>query len=136
MAKAVKVTLNPGLVATVVGGQTKEACRNAANTAKRLAEGNIRSAGRIDTGEMIGGIVVEDTTRKGMVAQFTVTSTAPHSMFQEAGTRAHGPRRAKMLAWTPKGGGPMIFAKWVRGVTALHFMENAAKALKPGDFHG
>lgn len=134
MAKGIEVTLNQGRVNTVVGGHTKDAARRAAELCAMRAENNIRSAGRIDTGEMISGIVVEDVTGHPLMAQFKVTSTAPHSGFNEFGTRAHGPVRAKRLVWNGPNG--LIFAKWVRGIQGIHFMQRAVDSVRVSDYYG
>jgi len=39
------------------------------------------------------------------------------------GTRAHGPVTAQALHWIDKETGEDVFAKWVKGIKAAHFME-------------
>lgn len=134
MAKGIDVKIDNGRVAVVVGGQAEVAARNAAEATARRARDNIRGAGRIDTGAMIGGIVVEPAGSSALAPAFRVESTAPHSAYQEEGTRAHGPVRARHLVFRIRGSGPLIFAKWVRGVTGIHFMQRAFDSIRAGDF--
>jgi hypothetical protein len=57
-----------------------------------------------------------------------------YAKYQEFGTRAHGPKRAKFMVFQIRGSGPLIFAKWVRGVTPAHFMRDAIQAVKASDY--
>jgi hypothetical protein len=50
----------------------------------------------------------------------------PLGVFFEKGTRDHGPVKAPFLHWKDEKGKD-IYAKWVRGIVALHIMETAAK---------
>lgn len=70
----------------------------------------------------------------GTGATWEVGSNQPYTIFQEKGTRAHGPVRARFLVFTPKGSNVTVFAKWVRGVTGAHFLRNAVNAATVQDF--
>ena len=50
-------------------------------------------------------------------------ATAPYSKFQYYGTKAHGPKKAKVMMW--KKGRKQIFAKWVRGIKGDKWIEKA-----------
>lgn len=134
MSYKVTLRLDPARVDSVVGGLAQDAVRNAANVAQGLASGIIRDEGRVDTGRMAEDIEIGNVEGSALQPTITVTATAPYSAYQEYGTRAHGPVRAKFLVFTPKGSSKKVFAKWVRGVTGIHFMRRAAQLLKPSDF--
>jgi HK97 gp10 family phage protein len=65
----------------------------------------------------------------GSEATIFVDDKIKYAIFQEEGTRAHGPVRAKMLAWKSKSG-QLIFAKWVRGVKARWFMRKGKEEVE------
>lgn len=131
----VKVTIDGAAVIRVVGPQAEQAAYRAAQRTRSRAVANINALGRVNTGAMKNSIRV----RKGqsaevMVKTYTVASTAPYTAFQEFGTKAHGPRRAPFMVFRVRGKGPLIFARWVRGVTPGLFMTKAAKALTVRDY--
>ena len=134
MARA-RVQYNLGPSTTVIGEIVDAATYRAAQRVRGRAMSNIRALGRVDTGAMIRGLQVRKTGATGPLwPQYVVESTAPHTGWQEDGTRAHGPVRADFLVFQVRGSGPVIFAKWVRGVTPGHFMRNAMNAATPSDF--
>ena len=57
-----------------------------------------------------------------------------YAKFQDLGTRAHGPKHKKFMRFKPKGKNYFVFAKWVRGVKAAHFMAKAVSKLTARDF--
>lgn len=131
----VRVSYNLGPSEAVIGELTDASAYRAAQRVRGRAMSNIRSLGRVDTGEMIRGLQVRKTGALGPLwPQYTVTSTARHTGWQEDGTRAHGPVRADFLVFQVRGSGPVIFAKWVRGVTPGHFMRRAMDSATPADF--
>lgn len=130
----VRVSYDLGPATTVVGELVEEAAYRAAQRVRGRAMSNIRALGRVDTGAMIQGLQVRKTGAVPLWPQYTVTSTARHTGWQEDGTRAHGPVKANFLVFTPKGSGVVVFAKWVRGVPPGHFMRNAMNAATPADF--
>lgn len=131
----VRVQYNLGPSTVVIGQIADAAAYRAAQRVRGRAMSNIRSLGRIDTGEMIRGLQVRKTGAAGPLwPQYTVESTARHTGWQEDGTRAHGPVRAPFLVFQVRGAGPVIFAKWVRGVTPGHFMRRAMTSATPSDF--
>lgn len=130
----VRVSYDLGPSTRVIGEIVDDAAYRAAQRVRGRAMSNIRSLGRVDTGEMIRGLQVRKTGAASLWPQYTVTSTARHTGWQEDGTRAHGPRTADFMVFQIRGAGPVIFAKWVRGVTPGHFMRNAMNAATPADF--
>lgn len=129
----VKTTMRKGAVIQVVGPMADQAAYRTAQAMRGRAMANIRSAGRIDTGSMIAGLQVRVVSRGGLHVAYQVYSSAPHTIFQEFGTRAHGPVSANALVFTPKGAGTVVFAKWVRGVTPAYFMTRAMNSAEISD---
>jgi hypothetical protein len=131
----VKVSINQAAVVRVVGPQADQAAYRAAQRTRSRAVANINALGRTNTGLMKNSIRVrKDEASLALVKAYTVASTAPYTAYQEFGTRAHGPRHRKMLAFQVRGRGPWVFAKFVRGVRPGQFMRNALKALTPKDY--
>lgn len=131
----VRVSYNLGPSTVVIGDMVDAAAYRAAQRVRGRAMSNIRALGRVHTGATIQGLQVRKTGALGPLwPQYTVTSTARHTGWQEDGTRAHGPVRASHLVFQIRGSGPVIFAKWVRGVPPGHFMRNAMTSASPADF--
>jgi hypothetical protein len=117
-----------------VGPIANQAALRVAAKVQERARANIRAAGRVNTGAMIRGVVIRrGGTAASLNAMYDVVASAPWSIYQEEGTRAHGPVRAKVLRFQIRGKGPVIFTKWVRGVTPAHFMRNALNAARVED---
>ncbi len=129
----VRSSIRKGAVIQVVGPMADAAAYRAAQAMRGRAIANIRSSGRVDTGRMIAGLQVRVTTRSGLHVAYQVYSSAPYTIYQEYGTRAHGPRTSQFMVFTPKGGGAAVFATWVRGVTPAYFMTRAFQAADASD---
>ena len=132
MAK-IKSTISKGATIQVIGPMVDGAAYRAAQAMRGRAMANIRASGRIDTGGMIAGLQVRVLSRGGLAVAYQVYSAASYTVFQEFGTRAHGPRVASAMVFTPKGGGGVVFATWVRGVTPAYFMTNALRDARASD---
>lgn len=132
----VEYRIDEGRVISVVGPQADAAAYRAAQAARGRAISNIRRLGRVDTGEMIAGMQVRRAIGASMplFPRYDVSSTAKHTVFQELGTRAHGPRNASRMVFRPKGSSKVVYAKWVRGVTPGYFMRDAARDTRASDF--
>jgi hypothetical protein len=130
-----RVTIDAQAVIRVVGPQAEQAAYRAAQKVRSRAVANINSLGRVNTGQMKNTIRVRKSdTSTAMARAYTIGSTVPYVTYQEFGTRAHGPRRAKHLVFRVRGRGPLVFAKWVRGVTPGRFMKRAIEATRLTDF--
>ena len=136
MAATVKVRIMEGALISVVGPQIDAAAYRAAQAERGRAISNIRRLGRVATGEMIQGLQVRRSVGAGqpLVVRYDVYSTARHTIFQEEGTRAHGPVRAPRLVFRPKGSNKVVYAKWVRGVTPGFFLRDAVASVRVEDF--
>jgi hypothetical protein len=129
----VRFTMKSGAAIQVIGPMVDRAAYSAAQKTRGRVLANIRRLGRIDTGKMIGGVQVRRVTGTGLAVAYSIYSTATYTIYQEAGTRAHGPRTAKFMVFTPKGSGQVVFAKWVRGVTPGHFFADALAQAQASD---
>jgi hypothetical protein len=128
MVVRIKATIRPNAVNRVVGPMADASAYRAAQKMRGYAMSNIIARGRIDTGAMMRGLQVR------RLPDTTIRKRYDVSIFQEYGTRAHGPVRAQFLRFQIRGVGPVIFTKWVRGVTAAHFMRDAKNKLAPKDY--
>ena len=136
MAATVKVRIMEGALISVVGPQIDAAAYRAAQAARGRAISNIRRLGRVATGEMIQGLQVRRSigAAQPLIARYDVYSSAAHTVFQELGTRPHGPVRAPRLVFRPKGSSKVVYAKWVRGVTPGYFLTDAVASVRVEDF--
>lgn len=123
-----------GGLLTLSRDTTQAAARKGANQARERVRQNIYKAGRVDTGKMARGLVVEAGRSSGYRTLYRVRATTPYYRFQEDGTRAHGPVKAKYMRFKPKGSSTFVFARWVRGVTPGRFMRNAIAQMRAEDF--
>lgn len=127
--------INESAVRRVVGSHLEDAVRQAADITASRAKRNIQAAGRIDTTAMYRGMTTERATAlSDLKVVYLVYTPVEYAVYQEFGTRDHGPTRAKALRFKPKGSQGFVFAKWVRGVKPAHFMRDAARALSINDF--
>jgi len=116
-------------------GTIAQATRRAAGKVRDDAKRELTSQGRIDSGKGRQSIVARRvrTGRRGV--WYEIGSALDYMFFQHEGTQAHGPRRAKLLRFKPKGSSVFVFARRVRGVTPSKFLTKALQRLTPGDFH-
>lgn len=135
MAKVrARMVLNRSAYVRAVGPITDQATYRAAQAIRSKAIANINALGRVHTGRMKNTIRVRKATTTVPGAAYTIGSAAPYARYQEFGTRAHGPKRAPFMVFRVRGQGPLIFARWVRGVTPGKFMYRAMKETRVRDF--
>ena len=130
----VKVNIHRGAVVAVVGPIADRAAYKAAQKARGYIIAEIRAANRVKTGRMQSGMQVRTIASSDLARRYEVSSSAPYTIFQNNGTRAHGPRTAKALRFIPKGGSDYVYAKWVRGIQGAHFMEKGVARVRASDF--
>lgn len=128
-----RVNINGRAVRRLATKFSGEAARRGAERARQQTRANIINKGRIDTARMYRSVKL-DLISSGTMTVYRLTIDTEYAAFQELGTRAHGPRTASVMVFTPKGSGTVVFAKWVRGVTPGHFARDAIRALTPADF--
>lgn len=126
--------IDEAAVRRVVGSAMEDAVRQAADITVARAKRNIQALGRLDSSAMYRDMTSERASAPPNKVVYLVYTPHDYVVFQEFGTRAHGPVRAKALRFRPKGSQTFVFAKWVRGVTPGNFMRDAARALSIQDF--
>ncbi len=129
-----RLNLDRAKVDRVVGGHASDASLRAAAITRSRIQQNINALGRVDTGQMRDTLLLEALPLSGRKARWRIRSPKFYTMWQERGTQAHGPVRASRLVFRIRGRGPLIFAKWVRGITPGLFFSRAMAALRPSDF--
>lgn len=131
IAGRVELELWPDAVDRVVGGISRETAQRGADAAVQRAKANAP----VDSGELRNSIHAESPHSVGnMFYVVNVVADADHALYQELGTRAHGPVAAKHLVFKPKGSNTYVFAKWVRGVPPVRYLGRALDSLSTGDF--
>lgn len=116
------------------GGPIDRSVSQAAGRTRDRAKRNITAKGRVDTGRLRNSIVAEYSRSTATQIWWKVGSNLNYAIYQEEGTRAHGPRRARVLRFKPKGSNSFVFAKRVRGVTPAHFLKDALERLSASDY--
>lgn len=130
----VKVNIHRGQVVSVVGPIAERAAYKAAQKGRGYIISEIRAAGRVKTGRMIQGMQVRTISSTDLIRRYEVSSSAHYTIFQNNGTRAHGPRTKQVMRFIPKGGSTYVYAKWVRGIEGAHFFEKGTARLRASDF--
>jgi hypothetical protein len=131
---SLNIKIDANAVRRVVGRSVTVTASHGARVAAARAQNNIKVTGRVDSTAMYRGMTIEQVTSDPMRAAYLVYTPVPYAIFQELGTRAHGPKRAPRMVFKPKGQQMFVFAKWVRGVEPAYFMTNALKSLSVKDF--
>ena len=116
-----------------------DSMQQGAGRVRDRAKANILSAGRVDVGTMLNQVVAETVQVDGLKVTARVEARAPHSLYQHEGTANDGtgyiyPRAARVLRFTPKGGGPFVYAPKVRGVKGVPFLKDALDSATLSDF--
>lgn len=131
----VRLRIDKGKLTAVVQPMTIHSVRKAGERTKLRARANIMAANRFGTGKMATEMQVKEIPgQPPLWPKVAVGSPVDYVKYQEFGTRAHGPVKAKFLRFKPKGSSTFVFAKWVRGVTPARFMRKAIDQLRPDDF--
>lgn len=121
-----------------VADKLVDSMQQGAGRVRDRAKANIIAAGRVDNSDMLQQVVAETVQVDGLKVTARVESRAPHSLYQHEGTANNGagyiyPRTARVLRFSPKGGG-VVFAPKVRGVRGVPFLKDALDASSLSDF--
>lgn len=95
----------------------------------RVSEEVIR-ARRVRTGALASSW---EMTQVGPAA-YRIWSPVPYAKYQEWGVGPFGPKTKSHLAFVPKGGTKVVFAKHVKGFKGAHMMQKALGRLSLRDF--
>lgn len=106
----------------------------AAGVTRDRAKAEITAQGRVDTGRMRNSIVARRIRGRRRGVFYEIGSQVPYDIYQHEGTQAHGPRRARLMRFKPKGQSAYVFARWVKGVTPSKFLTKALAKLSSSDF--
>lgn len=128
------VRLDGKATVEIVSGMANRAAYNGAQRMAGRVRENIRAAGRVNTGRMVSSVKATRDTRDRLNPAYIVGPRVAYAKYQDLGTRGHGPVRAKFLRFKPKGSDKFVYAKWVRGVPAAHFMAKAVASTHLSDF--
>lgn len=136
MARAVSmtITLDRAKINTVVGDIADDAAYRAAQVARTRMRGNIQSAGLVNSGRLLNSVEIQSTSGDPLRPSYAVGSPLEYAKYLEHGTRGHGPVRAKVLRFKPKGSSTFVFAKWVRGVRAYQFVRQTVREMSLSDY--
>jgi hypothetical protein len=135
MGVSIRFTLNQQEFRRMTeSGSIDQAVRRAAGKVRDDAKREITSQGRVDTGKMRQSGRTQKVHRTSG-AWYEVEFPGDVAWFQHEGTRDHGPVRARLLRFKPKGSGVYVFARRVRGVTPSKFLTRALSRLSASDFH-
>lgn len=129
-----RIVLDSGLINGMLREYTDASAKKGAASCRERVRSAITSAGRVDTGSMRSNISIRPLKSTGTVTAYSVSVNVPYASFQNDGTAAHGPVRARYLVFKPKGSNSFVFAKRVRGVTAARFMERALAGMTLDDY--
>lgn len=113
-------------------GAVGRAVARAAGKTRDRAKVNVGRYGRVDTGTMRNSIRSQELTGRSGV-WYEVGTDVAYAIYQHEGTKAHGPRRAKLLRF--KSGSTIVFAKRVAGVSPAPFLKDALERLTVADFN-
>ena len=109
---------------------TKRAALKATKRTQGRIQRNIRSTNRVNTGRMVNSVTIQRVPgRHPLNPAFSVGARVPYAAYQEKGMRA------RRMVFTPKGAGSVVFAMWVKGIRAAHFVRDAVRLIKPSDFY-
>ena len=135
MARArVRVELDPARVNAMLREYAGASAKKGAAACREHIRSEITAAGRVDTGRMRSQISIRPVSAPGTSQAYSVAANTEYATFQDQGTRAHGPSRARFLVFRPKGSRALVFAKKVRGVTAARFMSKALARMRLEDY--
>lgn len=116
-------------------GTIAQATWRAAGKVRDDAKRELTTQGRINTGRLRQSVVGRRVRSGRPGIWYEVGSPLDYALYQHEGTRDHGPVRARLLRFKPKGGSTFVFARWVRGVTPSKFLTKALTRLTVNDFH-
>lgn len=136
MAKGIHFTFNSATFSQMRadGGMIDQGVARAAGQVRDGARRIIQQKGLIDTGRMSQSLYSKRLSSQGsMQIIYLVGSDLEYALYQHEGTKDHGPRRARILAF-PGRGGKTVFTMRVRGVKASKFLTTALDHLTPSDF--
>lgn len=129
----VRLRIDLGQLEATVAPMVDGAVQRAAIAATERARQNVASDGLIHTGKLMNTMRWQPING-GLFPRYAVGSPEEYVKYPEFGTRAHGPVKANVLRFKPKGGQAFVFTTWVRGVRPYGFMRRTLDQMRPTDF--
>jgi hypothetical protein len=137
----VTTTVNQAALRGWIEREVTAKLMHAGGRVRDTAKAIITAAGRVDTGQMRQGIVVEVVRVAGGQITVRITADTEQAGYQHEGTpQTILPRRARVLRFRPRGSAAFVFAPEVRGVhpanptKPLPFLTDALDRLDLSDF--
>jgi hypothetical protein len=115
------------------GGEVDLAVRRMAGKVRDRAKQNLTRDGSVDTGRLRNSVVSQRLPSGRNSVVYEVGTDVFYGIFLERGTRDHGPRRARVLRFKPKGSSSFVFARRVRGIRATRWLSRALRSLTIND---
>lgn len=118
----------------VVADKVAPGVQKAAGKVRDSAKDILTASGRVDTGTLRRGVTAETSRIRGQTVTARVVSEQPYAGFIHEGTTGPIlPRRARVLRFTPRGG-PVVYARQVRGIKGVPYLTDALERLRTSDF--
>lgn len=130
----VRLRIDHSTMSSVVGDITFEAVQQAAEISRERYVANLRADDLVNSGRLVNSITTATVPRGVLSPAVAIGSPLDYVKYPEYGTRAHGPVRAKVLRFKPKGSSTFVFARWVRGVRPYGFARKTLDQIRPTDF--
>lgn len=130
MSARVRVNINHAKAQAYAREKGRVSVLRAAQTTQRRARANLVSAGRVNSGALLGSIDIRVTG----TMRYTIGSDLHYAIYQEKGIGPVVPVRAKVLRFKPKGSNTFVFARRTRGFEGAHYMAKAYRSLTLADF--
>lgn len=121
-------------VTSAPGGEVDRAVARAAGVTRDRAKRNLTTDGSVDTGRLRQSVRYQRIPSSRGSVTYEVGTDVFYGEYLEEGTRAHGPRRARVLRFKPKGASGFVFARRVRGVRATRWLSRALSRLSASDY--
>lgn len=121
-------------VTSAPGGEVDRAVARAAGVTRDRAKRNLTTDGSVDTGRLRQSVRYQRIPSSRGSVTYEVGTDVFYGEYLEEGTRDHGPRRARVLRFKPKGASGFVFARRVRGVRATRWLSRALSRLSASDY--
>lgn len=121
-------------VTSAPGGEVDRAVARAAGVTRDRAKRNLTADGSVDTGRLRQSVRYQRIPSSRGSVTYEVGTDVFYGEYLEEGTRDHGPRRARVLRFKPKGASGFVFARRVRGVRATRWLSRALSRLSASDY--
>lgn len=133
----VRITLDQAAIKRLTQGEgdvVDRAVRRAAGRARDYAKVNLTNDGNINTGRLRNSVESRRAPVSSRPVNYEIGTRLDYGIYLESGTRDHGPVRARVLRFQPKGASGFIFRPRVKGIRATRWLSRVLSRLSPNDF--